>query len=156
MTYSIEQVEISPSCKAWIQRPNFSRRLRKTGLSLLMIKPAEKSGSNVRCEPAIRGADEFISLLGLQPASNTWWNAEQSKYLLAGLSQRVKWPLESPVLRLRNVLSRQFWSRPGRKIKPWGRQQKVCCGWTLYWSICHLSTEMWHVNPRGLMPPLSP
>lgn len=31
---------------------NFSRKLRKTGLSLLMIKPAEKSGSNVRCEPA--------------------------------------------------------------------------------------------------------
>lgn len=31
---------------------SFSRRLRKTGLSLLEIKPAEKSGSNVRCEPA--------------------------------------------------------------------------------------------------------
>lgn len=41
-----------PQLQSLDPETHFSRRLRKTELSLLMIKPAEKSGSNVRCEPA--------------------------------------------------------------------------------------------------------
>lgn len=109
-----------PQLQSLNSETNFSWRLRKTGLSLLMVKPAEKSGSNVRCEPAhwARLISLFQTLdlsLPLIPGEMQNVNTPPSR-----VESECKWPLGSLVLSSFRALSWQFHSRPGRKIRPWG------------------------------------